>query len=170
MFIGEGDDGDFGDAIVPARDGQADAINGDGALGHDGVCERFRNLHAVPPVLAFGFKTGDTANCVHVTQNKMAAKLFAGGHGLFEIDAHPRPQFTEGGLANGFPGKIGGEAIVSHGDNREAATVHGDAVGDGQMRSDRGRVDGEPSAVRVELQGIDGAEMLDDAGEHKDLA
>jgi hypothetical protein len=105
-----------------------------------------------------------------MTQNKMAAKLFACGHGLFKIDAHARPQFTEGGLANGFAGKIGGKAIITHGDNREAAAVHSDAVGDSQMRSDRGRVYGEPAAVRVELQGIDGAEVLDDAGEHEVLA
>src|SRR5208337_238434 len=102
VLIGEGDDGDFGDAIVPARHGEADAVDGDGALGNDVARERFWHFHAVPPVLAFGFQASDAANRVHVAQNKVAAKLLASGHGLFEINAHARPQFAEGGLADGL--------------------------------------------------------------------
>ena len=97
----------------------------------------------------------------------MSAKFFTGGEGLFEIDAHAGFQFAEGSFADGLTGKIGAEVFVILRDNSEAATVYRDAVGDGEMRSNTGGMHSEASAIGVELQGFDGAQMLDDAGKHE---
>ena len=37
VFVGEGDHCDFGEASVPAGDGEADAVDGDGALRDDEI-------------------------------------------------------------------------------------------------------------------------------------
>ena len=175
MFVGEGNDGRFygkdlfrrGSKIVPVGDGQADAIDGDGALWNDVTRERLRNFHSVPPIVTFRFEARYTAHSVDVSQDKVSAKFFTGGEGLFEIDAHAGFQFPERSFADGLAGEICAEVFVILRDDSEAATVYRDAVGDGEMRSNTGGMDGEASAIGVELQGFDGTQMLDDAGKHE---
>lgn len=48
----------------------------------------------------------------------------------------------------------------------KAAAVYGDAVRNGERRRKGRRVDGDAPAVALEVEGLDGAEMFDDSGEH----
>src|SRR5271168_3368855 len=54
VLVGEGDDGDVGDAVVPAGDGEADAVEGDGAFFCDVAAEILRDADGEPPIFAFG--------------------------------------------------------------------------------------------------------------------
>ncbi len=87
MFIGVGDDGQFRDVVVPARDGEADAIDRDRAFRHDIARKFFRDLYTVPPVFSFPCEMSHAADGVHMAQNKMAAEFLVGGERLLEIDA-----------------------------------------------------------------------------------
>src|ERR1700751_5732766 len=68
VFVGEGNYGDFGEAGVPASDGQADAVDGDGALRDDVAGELFGDFDAVPPIIAFGCEARYAADGVHVAE------------------------------------------------------------------------------------------------------
>ena len=48
----------------------------------------------------------------------------------------------------------------------KAAAVYGDAVRNGERRREGRRVDGDATAVALDVEGFDGAEMFDDSGEH----
>ncbi len=51
-------------------------------------------------------------------------------------------------------------------DNRKAAAIHGDAIGDGEMRRDRRSVNGQAAAPLMQLQGIHSAKTFDNARKH----
>ena len=84
VLVGVGNYGDFGGAValVPSRDGQADAVDGDGTLGHDVSREVFGDLHAKPPVVAsrtLAIEVRHAAGAIYVSENEVAAKFFSGG-------------------------------------------------------------------------------------------
>ncbi len=134
MFIGIGNHGDFCDVVVPAGDGEADAVNRDLAFWHDIAREFFRHLHAKPPTVSLGRQMRYAANGVHVAEYEVSAKLLSGGKWLLEIDAgallQPNPIGAERSFANGLAGKIGREAIIVEISNGQTAAIHGDAVRD----------------------------------------
>src|SRR5271170_4002151 len=84
VLVGVGDDGDFSDArvVVPARNGEAYAVDGDGTFRNDIAREILRNFDAEPPVVAansFRFEARYATGAIHVPLNEMAAKLLACG-------------------------------------------------------------------------------------------
>src|SRR5437016_5493715 len=106
--VGVGNHGDFGDVVVPACDGEADAVNCDRALWHDVASEFFRNLHAKPPVFTFGIEMRYAADGVHVAENEVSAEFLARGQWLLKVDARAFFQFAilcaKRSLANRFTG------------------------------------------------------------------
>jgi len=58
--------------------------------------------------------------------------------------------------------------VVVH--DGEAATIDGDAGGDGEVVGESRGVDSEFAAGRAAFQARDGAEVFDDAGEHGDCS
>ena len=48
----------------------------------------------------------------------------------------------------------------------QAAAVHGDAVRDGEGRSERWRVNRDAAAFAMKIERLDGPEMFDDSREH----
>ena len=87
VFVGVGDNGDFDAAIVPAGYGETDAVDGDGAFGHDVASEMLGDCDAEPPVFAFPSEMRDFAGCVDVAEHEMAAEFLSGGEWLLKIDA-----------------------------------------------------------------------------------
>src|ERR1700678_4317730 len=73
VLVGEGDDGDVRDAVVPAGDGEADAVERDGTFFGDIAAQILRDADGEPPIFAFGDETGDAADAVHVALHKMSA-------------------------------------------------------------------------------------------------
>ena len=110
----EGDDGDVGDAVVrvPAGDGEADAVDGDGAFFGDVAAQILRDADGEPPVVAFGREARDAADSVHVTLHEMAAEAGGGGERAFEIHGLAGFFFAEGCAAESFAGEIGGEGVA----------------------------------------------------------
>src|SRR5271170_7428175 len=107
--VGEGDDGDVRDAVVPAGDGEADAVESDGTFFGDVAAEILRHAHGEPPIFAFGDEAGYAADTVHVALHEVAAEAGAGGEWAFEIDQKAGFFFCEIGAAESFAGEIGGE-------------------------------------------------------------
>ena len=126
--VGEGDDGDVGDAVVPAGYGEADAVKGDRAFFGDVAAQVLRHADGEPPIFAFGDEAGDAADAVHVALHEMAAEPGAGGERAFEIYQVAGFFFTEIRAAEGFAGEIGGEIVRVEFDYGQAAAVYGDAV------------------------------------------
>src|SRR5712671_3641991 len=126
--------------------------------------------HSVPPVFAFGTQVSDAARSVNVTQDKVATEFLSGGERLFKIYACAFLQRSgvcaERGLADGLAGKIGGEMILVGGNYGQAAAVHGNAVGHGQFRCERRRVNRDSAAVALSRQRLNRAEVIDDSGKH----
>ena len=110
----EGDDGDVGDAVVrvPAGDGEADAVDGDGAFFGDVAAQILRDADGEPPVVAFGCEARDAADSVNVTLNEMAAEAGGGGERALEIYGLAGFFFAEGCAAESFAGEIGGEGCA----------------------------------------------------------
>src|SRR6267378_6875284 len=115
--------------------------------------EVFGDSHSVPPVFAFGTQVSDLTRSVNMTQDKVAAEFFSGGEWLLQIHARAFLQRSgvcaERGLADGFAGEIGGKMILIDGNYRQAATVHGNAVGHGQFRCERRRVNRDSAAIAL---------------------
>src|SRR5579872_2110737 len=137
VLVGVGNYGNFRDtrAVIPARGGEADAVDGDRAFRNDVPREILGNFHAKPPAVAFStfaVEMCHAACAVDVTLNKVATQFFAGGGWLLEVDAGSLFQATafcaERRLLDCFAGKIGGEVFFVESDDREATTVHGDTV------------------------------------------
>src|SRR6266404_3932414 len=136
------------------------------------VCEPLGYSHGEAPTLSFRLQTGDVADCIHMTQNKVAAEFLARGQGLLEIDAGAFYQRhaairAEGRLANGFAGEISRKMVFVDGNNGEATAVHGDAVGDDEFGRERRCLNGDAAAVSLQRESLDRAEMLNNPGEHQ---
>src|SRR5215469_3732844 len=128
--VGEGDDGDVGDAFVavPASDGKADAVDGDGAFFRDIAAQILREANGEPPIFAFRDEARDTADSVDVTLYEMPADAGCCGERTFEIYVLASFFFAEGGSTQRFAGKIGGAGMRVAFYDGEAAAVDGDAV------------------------------------------
>src|SRR6202167_1201029 len=73
VLVGKGDDGNVGDAVVPTRYGEADAIESDGTFFGDVAAQILWNADREPPVFALGHQAREAADPVNVTLHEMAA-------------------------------------------------------------------------------------------------
>src|SRR5580704_3792715 len=126
--------GDFCDtcAVIPSRDGEADAVDGDRAFRNDVARKILGNFHSEPPVVAFGRQINHSADSIDVTEYEVTAKFLKRIHCSFEV--YERSLFkgafdAKGCFSDSFPGKVGRKAIVVCLDYREAAPIYGDAIG-----------------------------------------
>jgi hypothetical protein len=112
----------------------------------------------------------DDPDGVHMPQNEVAAKFLSSGHRLLQVDASAEPQLAafcaERSFTDGLAGEIRGETSIVEVNNRQAAAIHSDAVGDGQRRSEGWSVDSDTSTVAMEMERLDGSDVLDDSSEH----
>ena len=118
--VGVGDDGDFdarqaGGRSIKLRDGEGDAVDGDGALLDDVGRDVDGEVDGEAPIggIAAGVEgdEGDErAGGVDVTLDDMAAEGRAGGRGEFQVDQAARCEEAEGRAGYGFGGEVGGKA------------------------------------------------------------
>lgn len=165
---GGGDEGDLEPAVLGGDGGdrEADAGDGDGAFRDDEGHERRRGGESDAP-FALGLDGGDIGEAVDVALNEVASHGGGRGKGGFEVDAVAGGEAADGGHAEGFGDGVEGEVVVS-GDvgDGEAAAVDGDGVALGEgARKVRG-VDGEAAPVVGGFGMEDGADGLDESGEH----
>src|SRR5260221_9660660 len=84
VLVGVGNHRDFGDIVLPAGHGEADAVNGDGALENDVASEIGGHLHSEPPVFAFGSEMRYAADGVHVAKDEVPAEFLARSERLLD--------------------------------------------------------------------------------------
>ena len=173
MLVREGDDGDVGDAFagVPAGDGEADAVYGDGAFFGDVAAQILRDADEEAPVVAFGCEAGDAADSVDVTLNEMAAETGGGGERALEIYGLAGLFFAEGCAAKSFAGEIGCERVGVEFDDGETAAADCDAVAEFCFGCD-GRsafeADAQAATFFVVLKLLNFSDVLGDSRKHRE--
>lgn len=100
--------------------------------------------------------------------DEVAAKAVADLHGAFEVDEGAGGEIAEAGDAEGLGEEVegeGGGGEIDGGDSK-AAAVDGDAVAEGDLRGEGGRMEEEAGALAFFFEGEDGGGGFDEAGEH----
>src|SRR5207245_26344 len=131
---------DESDAEAVAGDfdeGEADAVDGDGALvyhllGEDG---RAREPDDLP--LALAAPLGDAADAVDVPLDEMSAESVAETKGAFEVDAVAGLQLTEVGLRERLWPCLEREGIALEVDDGEAGAIDSDAIAESRALDER---------------------------------
>jgi len=72
-------------------------------------------------------------------------------------------------FAQRFAGEIGGETSVVDSHDRQATSIHRDAVRDSERRPEAWRMNGDAAAIAMKIESFDGSLMLDDASKHSCL-
>ena len=168
MFVGVGDDGDIEPGSLHVEDGEADAVEADGAFFDDEVAEFLGEFEAEFPAAVEFFAFGADGGGVDVTLNDMAVESAVHEEASFQVDEVAGFPVAQIGLFQGFPD--GGHAveIVFELFDGEADAVVGDALVYFEFAREGG---GDPECLigAVGLDGFDFAEGFDDAGKHRAL-
>src|SRR5690348_14867969 len=78
--------GEFGDAFEPARNGEADAVDSERAFFSDVATQILRHANSEPPVVTFRNHAFDATNAVDVALHKMPAEARSRGERQFQVD------------------------------------------------------------------------------------
>lgn len=110
--VGVGDDGYFYLVADDGGDCEADAFDGDGALGYDVAGEGFGKLDAEAPVglwcVGSDGSDGDKGcGAVDVALDDVASEGRAGGCGEFEVQDGVGAEMDEGGAGDCLGGEVG---------------------------------------------------------------
>ncbi|MDV6290353.1 hypothetical protein R2F25_30575 [Streptomyces sp. UP1A-1] len=163
---GGGDEADGEEVGAGVDDGEADAVDGDGALLHDvaGEVGGQRDLDDLP-VLG-GLALQDLAGAVDVALHDVPAEAGADGGGAFQVDAGAGGEGAQAGAVQGLRHHVGGELVALVVDDGEADAVDGDGVAVPCPLGDHGAAQAEATGVVEGLDGGDLAQLFDDSGEH----
>jgi hypothetical protein len=173
--VGVGDDGYFDVVVGDGGYGEADAFNGDGALGDDVAGEVVGELEAEAPVGLGGVgreggQGDEGGGAVDVALNDVAAEGRTGGGWEFEVEDGVGAEVGEGGAGDGLGGEVGGEArgegVGLDAEGGEADAVDRDAVAGVEAGGERGGGDGDAGGSCGGGDGEQGAGGFDQAGEH----
>ena len=164
---GLGDQADGEAGLAGLDDGEADAVDGDRALV-DEVAREVGGQGDLDDVPVLAGRSGDDlADTVDVALDDVAAEPLVDGDGAFEVDPVAGGHAAERGLVERLLHQVGGPAAVAELGDGQAAAVDGDRVAQARALEHGGRGDGEPDGVALVGDLGDGAELLDDAGEHQ---
>ena len=163
---GLGDEADGEAVVLRLDDGEADTVDGDRALVDEvaGEVGGQGDLDEVP-VLA-GRAGDDLADAVDVALHDVAAEALVDGDRALEVDPVTRCHSCERGLVERLLHEVGGPATVAELGDGEAAAVDRDRVAQPGALEHRAGLDGEPDGIALVGDLGDGAELLDDSGEH----
>ncbi len=148
------------------HDGERDAVDGDRPLVDQVAAHPVGEADLDDlPVLAGGAGQ-DLAGAVDVALDDVPAEPLLRGDRALEVDPGAGPERPERGLVERLAHHVGGEdlAVVAH--DREAAAVDGDRVAVARVGDDQRPAHAQAYGVALVLDGLDGAELLDDPGEH----
>src|SRR5215217_3118242 len=150
------------DVVLDLVDGQADAFDGDRALGGDQPVQRLRRADADAVRAAFAVHRQNLADAVNV-----AAHLVAEFGRALEIDAMALAPLVERGPGQGLVADFYGEPALSLLDHGQAAA----RVGDGGAHVDAGHVVRGLDLVAAVAVGVahgaDASHVGDNSGEHQ---
>src|SRR3712207_4147580 len=156
-------------------DGQRDAVDGDRALLDDVA----RQLGWQPdphdlPVLTGGAGE-DGAHAVDVALDQVPAEPGVRGDGALQVDRVAGAQGAQAAPAEGLGHDVGGPLLAVGSGDGEADAVDGDGVAQRHALQRGARPDAQPGGCRLPVRlpepfpGQQGADLLDDAGEHAQL-
>jgi hypothetical protein len=165
MLEGVGDDGDIEVGFLYVKDGQAGAVERDGAFFDNEVAEFFGELESVLPAAVERLSFGAGGGSVYMALDDMAIEAAVEGHAAFEVDEVIGLPGVKVGFIQGL--EDGGYAvgIVPGFFYGQADAVVGDALVDLQLGREGG-LDPEGFVGSIGLDGLDFAEGFDDSGEH----
>ena len=175
-LVGVGDDGDFYFVGDNGSDGEADAFDGDRALGDDVAGEGVGETDAETPVGlgrvgCDGVECDEGGGAVDMALNDVAAEGRADGCGELQVEDGVGTQVGERGAGESFGCKVGGEArregVGFDAECGEADAVDCDAVAGVEARGECGRGDGDACCAFSGSDGKEGASGFDESREHK---
>lgn len=155
--VGVGDDGYLDHVVHDGGYGEADAFDGDGALGNYVSGKRVGELDAETPVGIGlvgrdGGEGDEGRGSVDVALNDVASQRRACWCRELKVDDSVGAQVREGGAGDGLGGKVGGEAwgkgVGLDAESRQADAVDCDAIAGVEARGERGRGDGDAGRAR----------------------
>ena len=171
VLMRERNDGDIGDAVVPARDGQADAVDRDRAFFGNVAAQFVRHAHGEPPILAFAGEARHAPDAVHMALHEMSAQARDCRERPFEIDYVAGFLFAERCAPQRLAGKISAEMLCVEFDHGQAAAVDGDAVAEFHAGCDfvgTGQVHSETAAFGAALERFNFPGAFDDPRKHRE--
>src|SRR5574343_672371 len=114
--------------IRNAVDGQARAVDCDGAFGRQEACPGLRGQHTQLPALTYLREVGHLADTVHMARHQMPAQAVIGAQGFFQVDGATLIQ--PGRLVQRLGGNVHGEGVACrvHASHCHAGAVEGDAI------------------------------------------
>lgn len=148
---------------VGVDDGEADAVECDGAFIDEKGCEFFRGLESEEVRCLAGLDGEESGCIVNVTLDDMAVEVCGGGHGAFDIDASAGDEGSQSGDLAGFFHDIGEHdfAFFAHDGETDPADSDAGASGGDVKRE----TDGEPWPAG----GLDFAGAFNDACKHSGM-
>jgi hypothetical protein len=162
-----GNDGDLHRPLAGERvHGEADPGQGDGAVQHRQRGDLARDLHVDQGVVAAVTNVTHGPHAVHVPLHQVPAEPVADLHRPLQVHPTPRLEPAEGGAAEGGGHRLHREAVRVQLHHRLAGAVHRHAVAERQPLAHPGRPHGEAHAVPLGATVRDGADLLDQSGEH----
>ena len=131
---------DPGGEVIRANfgDGEADAIDGDGALEDEVAGGLGREGDLEEEIGAAGFQLEDGGGAIDVALDEVAAHAGIGAHGAFEVDPVAGLEGAEVGSGEGFSEQIEGENGRGDVGGGQAAAVDGEAVAEVEARGEAG--------------------------------
>ena len=149
-------------------DGEADAVDGDRALVDEVLRELGRQGDLDDLPVLGGLASYDVADAVDVALHDVTAEALLGGDGSLEVDPVAGVDLVERRLVERLLHHVGGPGTALDRDDGQAAAVDRDRVAEAGAVEHGVGGDGETDRVGEVVDRGDGAELLDDAGEHQD--
>src|SRR5262249_15423559 len=153
-----------------SRDGKADAVHGDRSLEHDQAAQRCRSCDLQNMIGPRAFPAGDLAEPIDVTGDEVAVEASVGaqrslqvhpGAGAGELQVRATPRLAQQIEVKDLP-----RAARRQAHDREATTIHGEAVTDFQSTSRATRLDEQADGRTIVLHRLNPAGLFHDAREH----
>src|SRR5699024_2879591 len=163
---GLGDEPDRDLVAVDRGDGEAHAVHGEGALGHDVAGQATRQGEAQQGGAGVLLAPDDLADPVDVALHDVAVEAAVGPHAALEVHGVAGGEVPEGGRGEGGGDDVGAPVLALDRSDGQAAAADGDRVAEGDALQDVRGADPQAGGVRTRAERVDGAELFDDAGEH----
>ena len=160
-----GNDGDVEPGLLYVEDGEADAVEADGAFFDHEPAEFFGEFETELPASVEVFAIEADSGCVDVSLDDMAVEPAIHDQASFEVDEIAGLPLAEVAFFEGFFDGCDAVEVVLLFFHGEADAVVGDALIDFELVGDGG---GYPECLigAFAFDGVDPAKGFDDASEH----
>ena len=163
---GVGDDPDREGILADFGDGEADAVDGHGAFVGQVSCELGGQFEIQAKIASVFFGATEGDRRVHMTLHEVPPQSAADRQGSLEIHAGAGLQRAEVGFFQGLFQQVKNQEPVLRDGDRQAATIHRDAVADPHSRENPRRLDRKLGLAFATAQPFQTTQFLDKSGEH----